>query len=473
MFLSFGERRKIHRTTIFTQIFLTLCPLSYCCHSVVVATAVGLVRNGIANIAVYEKASKLRPVGAAIGLFPNGLEALEAISPNIAKRCIENSIQHKTTKMYDSATGGLVREMNNTGPNNPTYLVWYLLQQYLAEELDTLTAASNNDRRSPTIVQLGRIVESYEVDGDGVVSVTTKSRLDNDNNSKDSASNIATCRILVGADGIHSTIRSYMFPQTTVTKNYHGKLMFRAVMNMNLLDAGTLPNGAGAIAFQGNIKGKLFAIRETAKDIVTFTSMAVFDIDADSDKEGTKKKDPDSFLMPTPALRKKRLQELFHEYPKTVQHVLDRVPAENIYENVVYDIDILQQWSLGPVVLIGDAAHAMTPGLGQGANQGLEDACELVHSIATSLVSSSTTAEDATARTTNTDVTSKTAIPQVLENFYCLRFDRVNDIHTSSRAMTHQVNQSDKNKKLFERMRDPSFTNNLYTWKPSFLVETS
>jgi 2-polyprenyl-6-methoxyphenol hydroxylase-like FAD-dependent oxidoreductase len=48
-----------------------------------------------------------------------------------------------------------------------------------------------------------------------------------------------------------------------------------------------------------------------------------------------------------------------------------------ILRNDVYYLDPLRQWSIGNVVLMGDAAHATTPGVGQGAAQAIEDAVVL------------------------------------------------------------------------------------------------
>jgi 2-polyprenyl-6-methoxyphenol hydroxylase-like FAD-dependent oxidoreductase len=45
--------------------------------------------------------------------------------------------------------------------------------------------------------------------------------------------------------------------------------------------------------------------------------------------------------------------------------------------NDIYDRPPLQHWSKGRVTLLGDAAHPMTPNMGQGANQAIEDAVVL------------------------------------------------------------------------------------------------
>ena len=47
------------------------------------ATGVALVERGVSSIQIYEQAQQLRKVGAAIGLYPNGLAALGYISPSI------------------------------------------------------------------------------------------------------------------------------------------------------------------------------------------------------------------------------------------------------------------------------------------------------------------------------------------------------------------------------------------------------
>jgi 2-polyprenyl-6-methoxyphenol hydroxylase-like FAD-dependent oxidoreductase len=47
----------------------------------------------------------------------------------------------------------------------------------------------------------------------------------------------------------------------------------------------------------------------------------------------------------------------------------------------VYDIPSLPRWHTGPVVLIGDAAHATSPSVGQGASLALEDAIVLARCV--------------------------------------------------------------------------------------------
>jgi 2-polyprenyl-6-methoxyphenol hydroxylase-like FAD-dependent oxidoreductase len=70
-------------------------------------------------------------------------------------------------------------------------------------------------------------------------------------------------------------------------------------------------------------------------------------------------------------------------------HIDDRVPApatslvagtrpENLIWTPIYDVPPLAQWSRGRVVLVGDAAHAMSSAAGQGLSMAVEDAYVLV-----------------------------------------------------------------------------------------------
>src|SRR5258708_27671333 len=57
--------------------------------------------------------------------------------------------------------------------------------------------------------------------------------------------------------------------------------------------------------------------------------------------------------------------------------VIEATDEEDIVRNPIYESKPLRHWSRGRVTLLGDAAHTMTPNLGQGACQAIEDAVEL------------------------------------------------------------------------------------------------
>jgi len=226
---------------------------------------------------------------------------------------------------------------------------------------------------------------------------------------------------------------------------YHGKMMFRAVLDKDLLDDGVCPPVGISMGYIGSEEGKLFSFRETAVGIVTVTSMAKFKTPVFSEDNEAKKE---------------RLKQMFAEYPSDVQHVLDQIPSSAIYENAVYALEeVEQRWSVGPVVILGDAAHAMTPGLGQGANQSLEDACELAYALAPIL-------KDGVYA----------SIPMVLEAFCRKRYDRVKEIHRQSSERTGMVNRSSSSnrKNIYGSIlgRDPTFTERLYGWRPSFEINS-
>lgn len=78
--------------------------------------------------------------------------------------------------------------------------------------------------------------------------------------------------------------------------------------------------------------------------------------------------------MPNPADPRARLRELFDDFGGPVPAVLDAIEKVQVART---DEVVIDAWSRGPVLLVGDAAHATAPTLAQGAAMSFEDAVVL------------------------------------------------------------------------------------------------
>jgi salicylate hydroxylase len=406
------------------------------------ATAVGLYERKIQRVKVYEKATQLRPIGALLGLFPNGFTALKGISSSVADEVLEVSLPYKGNIRHDferddeTGESTVVQTVEDMAPangnNKALLLVWYLLQETLVKALPD------------GMLSLGKVFQSYSVDpATGIVSVSVRDRATN-------TTSITTCRILVGADGIRSKVREQicMVQDSCTSLKYHSRVMYRALMHLNEID-GTPPPDGVTVAYRCGEAGKVFAFRESAKGILTFTASVV--VPEEPTYIGTK-----------PEGIKERMKAAFENYPNQVQLIMDRVKESSIYENAVYDIDeVLSEWSNGQVVVIGDAAHAVTPAFGQGANIGLESACDLVDTMSTML------------RTTDGRlVASPDLISNCLTEFWKGRIDRVKDIHSFSRRRavrrnTEPTNRASQGVGDGNGDDEASFYDRLYSWSPA------
>jgi 2-polyprenyl-6-methoxyphenol hydroxylase-like FAD-dependent oxidoreductase len=75
------------------------------------------------------------------------------------------------------------------------------------------------------------------------------------------------------------------------------------------------------------------------------------------------------------------LKARFASWADPIPAVLAATDPDDVLRNDLYDRDQAGQWSRGPVVVVGDAAHPMRPHLGQGGCQGLEDAALLARFV--------------------------------------------------------------------------------------------
>jgi len=84
----------------------------------------------------------------------------------------------------------------------------------------------------------------------------------------------------------------------------------------------------------------------------------------------------------TSASRKADVAAEFARWHAPVPALIEATDATSILRHDIVDRPPSKRWGRGRVTLLGDAAHAMTPNLGQGACQAIEDAVVLARELA-------------------------------------------------------------------------------------------
>ena len=96
----------------------------------------------------------------------------------------------------------------------------------------------------------------------------------------------------------------------------------------------------------------------------------------------TRKSTSEYQLSASAAETKARVLSEIADWAEPIKAIVEATEAERILEGPICDRPPLKTWSEGRVVLLGDAAHPMSPAMGQGANTTFEDACVLAGCLA-------------------------------------------------------------------------------------------
>lgn len=75
------------------------------------------------------------------------------------------------------------------------------------------------------------------------------------------------------------------------------------------------------------------------------------------------------------------IAEHFSHFPPVVERLINETSDDFFLHHDIYDIKPLDNFIYNRICLLGDAAHATTPNMGQGAGQSIEDAYELMHAL--------------------------------------------------------------------------------------------
>jgi 2-polyprenyl-6-methoxyphenol hydroxylase-like FAD-dependent oxidoreductase len=156
--------------------------------------------------------------------------------------------------------------------------------------------------------------------------------------------------VLIGADGIESTIRAQLLGKQE--PRHSGLAMWRATVPY---DEAIAPP-VDFIAWWGS--GAKFVIFRSGPERLSW--------------EGIVTSAPGR--QDAPGQTKQAVHERFAGFVDPVHRMIDATAEQSIFRTDVCDRPPDEQWGNGRVTLLGDAAHPMTFAVGQGAAQALEDA---------------------------------------------------------------------------------------------------
>jgi salicylate hydroxylase len=298
-----------------------------------------LVMHGI-EVAVYEQAPALGEVGAGVYITPNSVRHLQRVGlgPAVEKWGAKVG---KASRYYHH-DGTLIAPVQVTDSSgwNATY------GMHRADLVDMLASSL-----SPGVVHTGHCCTGFE-------RARQTARVNFANGA------VADADIVVAADGIHSVLRPHVYPPPRPV--FSGTVAYRGAVRTELV-----PDWPAECWEMWLGKGKHFLTYPMrAGSLINFVGFVPLEKDMeDSIKESwSAPGDPE-------ALRRE-----FEGWDSRIGSLLRRV--ETTFRSALHDREPSPIWTRGRLTLLGDAAHAMLPHLGQGANQSIEDGMALATILA-------------------------------------------------------------------------------------------
>lgn len=190
----------------------------------------------------------------------------------------------------------------------------------------------------------------------------------------DAAQSVSHADLVIGADGIRSAVRRLLFGEDIAPLQYLGCMVILGICPLSAVEALECNLLDSATVFQtANGTERIYMMPYTTDSIMWQLSFPMQELDAKK-------------LSVQGATALKAVACSRTKWHTPIPEILNASPESAISGYPVYDRQLLQSsWfeKAGPVTLIGDAAHPMSPFKGQGANQALLDALQLARSIFT------------------------------------------------------------------------------------------
>ena len=288
-----------------------------------------------ADVTVYEQAPQMGEVGAGIGLRP-------ATMARFRQWCIFDVVANVSSPSdyfeILTATGDPI--MKDTWPESGDEKQTYLIHRrdFIEALLSVLPEG---------MVKLGHKLQNIEEkDGRSVLTFANGETADAD--------------LVVGADGIKSTVREQLFSNKGPV--FSGEHAYRVVISAD--DAHGMVTDDNLRMYIG--KGtKVYLLPLRHRNQMSFDITAL---------------NPDGTWAPT--ITKEQLLQTVEGFDERIVAIARGLDMDTVNIRAVYDIDPVESWHTDNVVLMGDAAHSMLHHQGQGANSAIEDAGALADALA-------------------------------------------------------------------------------------------
>lgn len=293
-----------------------------------VAAAVALDKCGW-QVTVLERAAELGEVGAGISVWPSAVTVLGELGVSGVEKAAAIS---EPAGMRNPSGRWLVDGMD-IGVEIPVMIHRARLHELILDRLGASDAV---------VIRTG-------------VTVTGLTQTDSTVTVETVAVEELRADLVVAADGIRSVARSAIHPDHPGPQ-YAGYTAYRGIATVDLGDGGGETWGRGRrFGFAKLIDGRYYWYATANR------------------RAG---------LAPGPGGPHEDATKMFADWHDPIPKLLAATPPENVLQNDIHDLPTpLVSFVSGRVVMVGDAAHAMTPNLGMGACAAIEDAGALARHL--------------------------------------------------------------------------------------------
>lgn len=309
------------------------------------AAALALQRRGF-RVAVYEKAKQIREIGAGVVITANARRALQDLGVDDALAARSSTISVFHTCHF--ATGEVLRAVSSEEIRQKCGLASLGVHRADLHAV-LMDAVLAND---PNSLHADCEFVSLEQDASGV-------------SFKFANGLSARADVLVGVDGNASAVRSFLFPEEA--PKFNGQVAYRALIPEALVPASVRSRGSVMSAGPGRY---LLCYPLRGGKIMNLVGL----VQSDAWEE-------EGWAIPA---TNEEFAQAYAGYEPDLLALIHNIPTGDLFKWGLRDREPLKSWTVGRVTMLGDAAHPMTPFLGQGACLALEDALLLGRAFAAS-----------------------------------------------------------------------------------------